>query len=126
MRIAVAANGKDLKAIIPDRYEESQYLVIVETDDFSIVDTFERQDEDGVFFAEKTVEYDCEAIVCGIMQMIGHDLVAENCVTRYNGSGCNVEDGARGALKNTLPYITDYEGGTGCGSQDGGECHLHD
>ena len=126
MRIAVAANGKDLRAMIPERFEESEALIIVETDDFSVVDIFDKRDDNGVFFADKTVEYDCEAIVCGIMQMEGHEIVAEGCVTRYNGSGHTVEEGAKGALHNTLPYITDYEGGTGCGSQDGGECHLHE
>ena len=126
MRIAVAANGMDLTALIPERYEQSTGLVIVETDDYSVVAAFEKQDEEGVFFAEKALEYDCEAIVCGIMQKEGHEIVANGGITRYNGYGFNVKDGARGALLNALPYITDFEGGTGCGSQDGGDCHPHD
>lgn len=118
MLIGTTANGTDLNARVPENYEEATHLFIVETDDDSVVAVYEKQDPDGIYFAEKLYEHDCEAIVCGIMQMPGFERVAGYSITRYLGVGLPVLDAIHGGLYNTLPNIVDYEGGSGCDSHD--------
>lgn len=118
MLIGAAVNGADLQSLVTERYEDATHLFIVETDDDSIAAVHERQDLSGIFFAEKLYEHDCEAVVCGIMQMPGFEKVAGYSITRFFGSGLPVLDAIHGALNNSLPNIVDYEGGTGCDSHD--------
>ena len=123
MRIAAAAKGMDLESIIADRYEESRALLIVETDDLSVVAAYQNEDADGTFMGKKIIEYGCEAVVCGIMQKNGFEILANEGVSRYHGAGLKVREGITGSLYNRLPLIPDFEGGTGCGSEDGKECN---
>lgn len=132
MLIGATVNGNHLDAQVPAAYEAATHLIIVETDDDSISAIFEKQDDDGLFFAEKLHELDCEAVVCGTMQMPGFERVAGYCITRYFGVGLSVLDAIHGGLYNTLPNIVDYEGGTGCDSHEheaghcDGSCGAHD
>ncbi len=129
MRIAVLADSPDLKALVPDEYETSPALLVVETDDWSVVATVEGPDNRA--YIAKMRETDCEAVVCG--PHIGQeafDPIANACITRYQGEGLTVLDAAKKALYNRLPIIREYEGGPGCDSgthscEEGG-CGVHD
>lgn len=125
MLIAVAASGYDLNAVVPETYEESRYLLIVETDRNTIITVYKQRDEDGLFFADKVLQHDCEALACGRMQKVGFEKVANGSVTRYYASGCTIMEAAFGALENKLPYIVDFEGGTGCGDHSESNCEHH-
>lgn len=127
MLIAVAANGANSNATVPENYEESSHLLIVETDKNAIITVYTRKDEEGLYFANKTIQHDCEAIACGQMQKEGFEKIAAASVTRYYASGLPVLEAARGALDNVLPLIVDYEGGTGCdesGHSEGREANC--
>ena len=129
MLIGTTVNGADLSARVPRNYEDATHLVIVETDDDSIAAVYENQDHDGIYFAEKLYEHDCEAVVCGVMQMPGFERVAGYSITRYLGVGLSVLDAIHGGLYNTLPNIVDYPGGSGCDSHDhecDGSCGADD
>ena len=126
MLIAVATNGSNPGAVVPETFEESTNLLIVETDTDSVLTVYNSHSDDGnLYFAKKTILHDCEAIVCGKMQMAGFEELASNSVTRYYGSGLPAVEAAKAAEQNILPLITDYEGGTGCGSHEVNMCEEH-
>lgn len=125
MLIAAAVDDRALTVVIPEKFEDSTKLYIVETDLDKVLHIYERCDEDGVFFARMAVRHDCEAIVCGKMQRAAFEVIAENSITRYYGSGLEPLEAAKAAEWNLLPFITDYEGGTGCGSHEVNRCEEH-
>jgi predicted Fe-Mo cluster-binding NifX family protein len=122
MRIAVMADCLAPDALVAAVYEESSAMLIVETDDESVVFSMEKP-ENLREYAAAMEEYDCEAVVC--TPHIGQDafepLVAA-CITRYDGSGLAVMEAARRALGNRLELVREYEGGPGCTS--GGSCEC--
>lgn len=122
MLIAVAANGREANAVIPETFEESSDLLIIETDVPKIVAFYKSRDAENLFFAKQTALHDCEAIVCGRMQKPGFEAVASRSITRYYGSGLVPVEAARAAEANMLPFITDFVGGKGCGSHEINRC----
>lgn len=125
MLIAVAANGRDAGALIPERFEESRNLLIVETEGDAIEAVYDARDAEGLFFAEQTLYHDCEAIVCGRLEKPGFEALASNSVTRYYGAGLPAVEAARAARDNLLPLTTDHVGGSGCGSHERDRCQEH-
>ena len=128
MLISAITDGRGNGSTVCERYEEGKYLLVYETDTNEIIKTYSAYEKDPLLFAKKTVEHDCEAIVCGIMQKEEFETVANVGITRYNGSGLAALIAVRAAVDNTLPVITDFEGGTGCGEHDHEECScgLHE
>ena len=122
MLIAVAANGREANAVIPETFEESTDLLIVETDRPAVVAFYKSRDKENLFFAKQTALHDCEAIVCGKMQKPGFEAIAEKSITRYYGTGLMPVEAAQAAEANMLPFITDHEGGHGCGSHEINQC----
>lgn len=129
MLIAVAVSAGDLYSVIPETFEESTHLLIIETEKDKAIATYVPRDAEGLFFARQTVLHDCEAIVCGRMQQPGFEYVASNSITRYYGTGLPALEAAHAAEENLLPFITEYEGGPGCGGDSGDarncEAHMH-
>lgn len=127
MKIAVMSNRADLDGIVPDTFEDSPVLLVIETGDGTLAEVYEGQD--AGFFAQKIAASGWEAVVCG--PHLGKDCfepIADACVTRYNGAGLPVAAAALAADRGRLPLIPDYEGGTGCGSGTGvcGDCDHDD
>ncbi len=123
MKIAVMSDRADLNGVVPDSFEQSPVLLLIETDDGTLAEVFEGQSAEA--YAQKIAEAGWEAVVCG--PHIGRDCfepIAAACVTRYNGAGLPVVPAALAADRGTLPLIPDFEGGTGCGSGAGacGDC----
>ena len=125
MLIAVMSDRPALDGRVPDRFETSPALLFIETDG----DTLVRAETGAAAadYANMIAESFCEAVVCSAH--IGKDCfdpIANAGVTRYDASGANVLDAARGAERGTLPLIPEYEGGPGCSSGTG-ECDCgHD
>ena len=126
MKIAVMSTLAGPEGIVPDSFETSPAMLIVETDDASVstvVVSARPRD-----YVDKIIETWCEAVVCGVH--IGQecfDHIADASITRYDGAGLNVIEAAMKADRGTLPIIPEYEGGPGCGG-GGGECgdgHCH-
>ncbi len=114
MKISVAiSNTKDY--MIPQELNQARYLVIVDVDKMAIISTIQGEESNrDVFFAEQTVKWDCEAIISGQIEMEAFEVLAKNCVSRFQGSGFNAMEAVDLMEKYRLPIIRDYEGGNGC------------
>ncbi len=114
MHIAVVADGPGLDAVVSPAFEAGSWLIVVDTDNDAIVATMEKSDAEGLGFAQAAVDTDCEAVVCGVIEEKAFILLADACITRYDGAGLPARAAVQGAVDNTLPYLRDYEGGSGC------------
>ncbi len=115
MRIAVMADRPSLDATVPGEFESSPAMVVIESDDESLVCAVEGPDVTK--YVQTMVAFDCEAVVCS--PKIGQEAfepIVRACITRYNGQGLSVLKALRGALYNRLDIIREYEGGPGCDS----------
>ena len=124
MRIAVMADRPALDALVPEVYEDSPAMLVVETDDNSIVEAVENP-ADLLEYAAVMVNCDCEAVVCTphIGQEAFEPLVAA-CITRYDGRGLAVLEAAHRAEQSRLEIVREYEGGPGCTSGGACECGV--
>lgn len=122
MNIAAAVNNRSLEAIIPDTLEEAAGLLIIETDTMEIVDYITME------WVENMVKYDCEALICGDMYDAElFEAIAGACISRYNGAKLTAQSATKKMMDYELGMITDYVGGTGCGSHgDPSNCEAHD
>ncbi len=105
MLIAAAARGAELKAVIPEKYEDSTHLLIVETDTMELTAVYEKQDENGLCFVQPIADVWCEAIVCGKIPQEIFAEIADLGVSRYKGAGLSVLEGVKGAEDNSLPLM---------------------
>ncbi|MBQ2960008.1 MAG: hypothetical protein IJE09_02135 [Oscillospiraceae bacterium] len=105
MLIAAAAKGAGLDALIPEKYEDSSHLLIVETDTMEIISCHEKKDELGADFVKPMADSWCEAIVCGKIPREIFTLIADNGISRYNGAGLSAAEGLKGAEDNSLPMM---------------------
>ncbi len=118
MLIAVMADRPELTGRVPDCFETSPALLLIETEGGRL-----KNAESGLSAAEaaeRIVESGCEAVVCGRhITQASFDPIADAGATRYDGGGLNVLEAAEKAERGTLPLIPEYEGGPGCGSGTG-------
>ncbi len=125
MLIAVMSDRPDLSGHVPDCFETSPALLLIETDGDRLIQAFSGAAPEE--YAARIVESGCEAVVCS--SHIGQacfDPIADACVTRYDGEGLDVLSAARGAEDGTLPLIPEYEGGPGCAPGTGDCSHDHE
>ena len=118
MLIAVMSDQAGLSGRVPDRFETSPALLLIETNDGRLMQAF--SGESAADYAARIAACGCEAVVCG--SHIGKDCfdpIADAGVTRYDGGGLDVLAAARAADRGTLPLIPEYEGGPGCSSGTG-------
>lgn len=105
MLIAAAAMGRDFEALIPEKYEDSKYLLIVETDTMEILSLHENADGQGACYVQPIADSWSEAIVCGKIPKEIFAAIADAGVSRYNGAGLSVREGIKGAEDNSLPLM---------------------
>ena len=105
MLIAAAALGESLDAMIPEKYEDSSHLLMVETDTMEILHCCEKTDESGACFLEPIEKLWCEAIVCGKIPQEIFKKIADLGVSHYRGPGLSAAEGIRGAEDNSLPLM---------------------
>ena len=127
LKVAVATTGKKAESLIPGKLATAKHLFIADLDEFAVLKIYDaeelRRDE---VFAQKAVEENCEAIVCGGIKKEAFDILYKEGVSRYNGAGKTATEALKLLAADALPMITDNIGGTGCvGHQSGGECHEH-
>ena len=66
IKISVAAAGPGIEDVIPSTLAEAKYLLIFEAEKLELIKVFPAEtDKHDVFYAEKTVDENCEAILCG-------------------------------------------------------------
>ncbi|MEN1759678.1 MULTISPECIES: hypothetical protein [Anoxynatronum] len=113
MKIAAAAHGCDTKAVIGKRLQTEDTLFILELDD----DTGELMTADPMpktasilELALLIVENDCEAVISGIIEKEGFDILAKEQVTRYKGTGLTVLEAVEKMAGRQLELFTHAEG----------------
>lgn len=105
MLIAATAKGSGLDAIIPENYEDSSHLLIIETDSMEIVACHEKSDALGESFVAPMADSWCEAIACGKIPREIFGMIADAGISRYRAGGLSVLDGVHGAEDNSLPLM---------------------
>ena len=108
MNIAVAADGESLESQVSEKFEQCIYLLIVNMHDLTL--TIMKTEElsgtsTGDNLAQKILEYNCEAIICGNIQQTAFDILVDAQVTRYFGAGYSVKDALELSEKKLLKLI---------------------
>ena len=118
MRIAVLSDQKHLEGHVPDTFESSPFVLLVETEDGTLRTAKKCSTPEALVRA--VIDSRCEAVVCG--EHIGQrcfDPIADEGITRYVGTGLKIQAAAEAAERNALPLIREYEGGPGCSAGTG-------
>lgn len=102
--------------VVTERLSEADKLLIIDEDEMSVVKIIlqERPEGRDVEFANQTVEYDCEAIICGKIDKEAFDIIADAGVSRYLGTGSEALKSIKLMQAYKLPLIREYDGGSGC------------
>ena len=136
MKISAAVlNPKDLT--VTDRLIEASALAVIDADVMKIVEIIfkESEAERDIYFAKETLRFDCEAIICGRIDKEAFDILADEGVSRYLGTGYDALEAVCMMQKRKLALIRDYDGGVGCAGHalwhsikeyEGCSCSHHD
>lgn len=118
MNIAIAAGGDSLAAVVADQFELCSHLLIVnfETKECTVLPNGpEAIDTRGERLAKVVLEYDCEAVITGLIRSKAFEILAGKGVTRFNGVGYEGREALELMDTNKLELIRDANGGEGCG-----------
>lgn len=123
LKIAVATADATVYGAIPVLYQDATHLLIMDADTDEVLEIVDGSGkapaERGIWLANKVVELDCEALLCGGLERGPFAILAEeNSVTRYDAADLNVLDAVNWMNNNALDLITDFIGGTGCAAFD--------
>ncbi|XCH79139.1 MAG: NifB/NifX family molybdenum-iron cluster-binding protein [Candidatus Dehalobacter alkaniphilus] len=132
MKIAVATNGNSLEDRVPEMFEESAYLLVVETDDLSyeVYENPEHKGGSGLAMTNKIIEQDCEALISGSIEEPAFEALVKNQITRYLGANYSAKDAIKlmGLYQLELireyngkewdPHAHDHHGTCDCGNQE--------
>jgi predicted Fe-Mo cluster-binding NifX family protein len=106
-------------------------LLIVNTENLEVKAMLNICDPLGEKLSRKAVEHDCEALIIGQLTPEAFEILAGECVSRYNGYGYSVINSLILMEQNKLKLIRNPEGTDECvsehneGSCDGNH-HDHD
>lgn len=123
MKIAILCENEEINGLVPRFFKDSPFLMIVDADHNQIIKIYGRRDEENIFFANKVVEHDCEAIICGQIEREPFEIMVARGVTRFNGSGHKAQKAYDYMMQNRLPLIPDYIGGPGLGGHSHSGCN---
>ncbi len=125
MKIAVTCENMEITGLVPMTFKDSPFLMIIDADKNEIFKIYGKQDDDNMVFAEKIIEHDCEAVICGPMEKEPFELLVPKGITRYNGAGKKVQKAYDMMNRYQLEWIADYIGGPGAfGHSHSGECEC--
>ena len=117
MKIAVMADGRDDNSKVAETFADARWLLIADMDQQCISEVIERnktEDIDNRRFSQAIVDWNCESVICGEIEKVPFEILADAGVTRSLGNGLVVADALAG--ESMLDLITDYIGGPGCPS----------
>lgn len=112
MKIALTTNESSVDAIVSKTFEGSNFLLVIETDDLSMK-IYRKTDEDGIDYAKKIIEDDCEAVITGTIEEKAFELLASACISRMKGTGYTARDALAMMDAYELEIIRDFNGSTG-------------
>ena len=121
MLIAVSAEGQDLTSAVSQKFDSCRFLLLVETDNMTVSTV--GNDGKGEPLAQIIAASDCEAVITGSFTPEVFNIIADACITRYNGGGMTVKEALDRMDKNALEYIRYADENDIChGDHSGGEC----
>ncbi len=124
MKIGIATDTNTDDAAVSMTFEQSGYLVIVETDTMHAEAIIENEGN-GRNYPQSLTAYDCEAVVCGMILQEAFEKIADAQITRYQGYGLTIGEAAEAAKLDLLPLIMKYEGGRTCREEEhSGSCEC--
>jgi predicted Fe-Mo cluster-binding NifX family protein len=97
LKIALTTKGKTLESKVSKYFKSCAYLLIVETDDLSIV-VFPNNNDNpntALELAGIIIDQDCEAVITGEIEKTPLNVLADACVSRYSGVNYTVKDALR-------------------------------
>lgn len=111
MKIAVAAAGRTLEDRVADTFEDSPFLLIVETDDGSC-EVFWNPEQGGAGLAltREIMRQDCEAVISGSIEKPAWQELMIAQVTRYLAVDCSAGEALRLMDANELDFIVAPKG----------------
>jgi predicted Fe-Mo cluster-binding NifX family protein len=124
MNIAIAVDGDSMESTVAEQFELCRNLLIVnaETMNITTIPNAEKSlDIAGQKLAESVLQYDCEAVITGLIRSTAFELIAGACVTRFLGKGLDATKALELMHSNRLELIRDSNGGQSCG----GAHHHH-
>ncbi len=106
MKIAVTTTGETLESQVAQAFEQSAYLLIVETDDLSyeVFKNPEGPGGAGLALTGEIIRRDCEAVITGSIEKEAFTELVIAQVTRYAGANYSAKD----ALVWMEAYALDY------------------
>lgn len=112
MKIAVTTDGNTLEDLVAEEFEKSAFLLIVETDNLSykVYKTDTQTDGSGLAMAQKIVDEDCEALICGPIDEPAFEIIADACITRYLGANYPAATALERMARHQLALIPAYNG----------------
>lgn len=114
MFIAVAADDQSMESLVSEEFTSCRYLLIVNMDNMKIKAIENTDDPLGEVMSHKITEYDCEAVITGKLASHAFDIIAGDCVTRYDGRGHTVKDALVLMEQRALKLIRNPEGIDDC------------
>ena len=117
MNIAIAVDGDLMNSPVSKQFEDCSNLLIVNVDtmEFKVVANPEASGEIvGDRLAQELLQHNCEAVITGTIQPPAFNLIADGCMTRYNGTGYDAAKALELMNTNILALIRDANGGKGC------------
>ena len=84
IKISVAAAGQGLRMLFPQLWLK-QVFVDFEAEKLELIKVFQLKPINTTCFMQKTVDENCEAILCGEIMEGSLEILAGSCVTKISG-----------------------------------------
>ncbi len=114
MNLCAITDNNTSSAQIAESYEIGKQILVVDSETMSVIYAGANDNNPDTILKILT-DFQCEAVITGPIKSPDiFDVIAGNHVTRYNGVRFNLYEAVDLSVKNLLPLITDYVGGSGC------------
>jgi predicted Fe-Mo cluster-binding NifX family protein len=124
MFIAVAADDQSMESLVSEEFISCKYLLIVNIENMEFKALENKDDPLGEAMAHKITKYNCEAVITGKLTPHAFDIIADNCITRYDGRGHTVKDALVLMDQDALKLIRNPEGTDECVNDHGEGNHY--
>lgn len=114
MYVAATSEGNSVDTEISNQFKECKYLLIVNTDNLSVVAIKNDGKNSEKRLACEVINNNCEAIITGSIDPMSFDILADACVTRYSGIGYSVKKALDLMENDNLVCIKFKEGENKC------------
>ncbi len=110
MFIAVTADSKSMESPVSEEFISCRCLLIVDMETMEFKALENTDDPQGETMAHQISEYNCEAVITGKLNPHAFDIIADDCVTRYDGRGHTVKEALVLMEQRALKLIRNPEG----------------